>query len=262
MIYADIMIREINYEKSLANLFPIGIQKCSKMEDPNLAVRFLLKMGNASMTAALGILNLLDEKHKGELLCSLVNAYGHEIQSAFHAFLQNDDLGRNIHIGDISMAHDSNGCLSLIGRDIQIDYKGLMKSNKIKQRVSEYTDKTMQKTVLGGVNRFSSIVSDGIGIVTEAAVGAVPKTTEKAALFVVNQKKNKDRLLKMAEQALNKKGLCVKLKDFILQQEPSLAIKDEVIIEDTTEKKRGLSAGLTEELLDAVVEYIKGMLKK
>ena len=41
--------------KSLAELFPLGMEKCSKIENPNLAVRFLLKMGDASMTAALGI---------------------------------------------------------------------------------------------------------------------------------------------------------------------------------------------------------------
>lgn len=68
MINARINISEIEYEKSLANLFPIGLEKCRKMENPNLAIRFLLKMGDTSMEAALGILNRMDEKNKGELI--------------------------------------------------------------------------------------------------------------------------------------------------------------------------------------------------
>ena len=34
MINARINISEIEYEKSLANLFPIGLEKCRKMENP------------------------------------------------------------------------------------------------------------------------------------------------------------------------------------------------------------------------------------
>ncbi len=45
MIYANIILKEICYEKSFANLFPIGMQKCRKMENPNLAVRFFAQDG-------------------------------------------------------------------------------------------------------------------------------------------------------------------------------------------------------------------------
>ena len=55
MVNVKIVISEIKYGKSRAELFPLGMEKCSKIENPNLAVRFLLKMGDASMTAALGI---------------------------------------------------------------------------------------------------------------------------------------------------------------------------------------------------------------
>lgn len=66
MINAGIIVSEIDYEKSFANLFPIAIKKCSEIEKPGMAVRFLKKMGNAAMTAALGVMDRMTEKGKGE----------------------------------------------------------------------------------------------------------------------------------------------------------------------------------------------------
>ena len=262
MIHANITLKEIYYEKSFANLFPMGIEKCRKMENPNLAVRFLLKMGDASMTAALGILNLMDEKSKGELLCGLVNLYCQEIQSALNALLQKDELGKNICIGDVYMAQDSEGQLSFVGRNIKADYSGLMKNDTVKQKIGDYASKTVKKTIFGGIDLFQKVAADGAGFAAEIAAEVAPKEVEKKVLSVMNQKENKDRLLHMAEQVLEERGLCVKLEDFVFVQEASSDDQDEVVVEDAKERKFELSAALEEELLGAVAGYLKILLKE
>ena len=87
MLHANITLKEIHYEKSFANLFPVGMQKCR------------------------------------------------EILSALNGLLQKDELGRNICIGNIYMAQDSEGQMSLIGRNIKVDYSGLMKNETMKQKI-------------------------------------------------------------------------------------------------------------------------------
>lgn len=262
MIHANITFKEVHYEKSFANLFPTGMQKCSKMENPNLAVRFLLKMGDASMTAALGILNLMDEKSKGELLCGLVNLYCREILSALNGLLEKDELGRNICIGDIYMAQDIEGRLSLIGRNIKIDYSGLMKNDTVKQKIGDYAGKTIKKTIFGGSDALRKVVEDTAGSVAEFAVGVAPDMVEKKALSVMNQNENKNRLLHMAEQVLEEKGLCVGLEDFVFVQETVSGTQDKAVVEDAKERKFELSPALEEDLLGAVAGYLKMLLKE
>lgn len=261
MINARIMISDIDYEKSFANLFPVGLEKCREMEKPNLAIRFLLKMGDASMEAALGILNRMDEKSKGELLCGLVNLYCREIQSALNALLQKDELGRNIYIGDIYMAQDAEGRLSLVGGNIKIDYGSLLKNDTVKQKIGDFAGNAIRKTMFGGSDALRKVVEETAGSVAEFAVGVAPDMAEKKALSVISGEENKNRLLHMAEQVLGEKGLCVNLEDFALIQEPFPGIQGEVIVKDAKEGKFELSPALEDELLDAVAGYLKMLTK-
>lgn len=261
MINARINISEIDYEKSLANLFPVGLEKCRKMEKPNLAIRFLLKMGDTSMEAALGILNRMDEKSKGELLCGLVNLYCQEIQSVVNALLQKDEMGRNIYIGDIYMAQNPDGRLLLVGRNIKIDYGSLMKNDTVKQKIGDFAGKAIKKTMFGGNDTLRKVVEDTAGSVAGFAVGAAPNMAEKKALSVISRQENKNRLLHMAEQVLEERGLCVNLEDFVFAQEAFSGIQDEVIVKGAKERKIELSPALEDALLDAVAGYLKMLTK-
>lgn len=261
MISVKITISEIDYEKSFVNLFPIGMQKCREIENPNLAVRFLLKTGDAFMTAALGILNLMGEKSKSELLCGLVNLYCREILSALNGLLQKDEMGRTICIGDIYMAQDSEGRLSLAGRNIQVDYGSLMKNDTVKQKISDYAGKVIKKTMFRGSDVFRKVVEDTVGSVAEFAVGAAPNMAEKKILSVMNKEKNKNRLLHMAEQILAEKELCVRLEDFVFVQEMPSEIQGKTVVEDAKERKFELSEELEGELLDAAARYLKMLLE-
>ncbi len=262
MIYAQIIIKEINYEKSFKNLFPLGIRKFRQLESSNLMIRFLLKMGDASMTAALGILELMDEKSKGELLCGLVNLYCQEIQSALNTLLQNDDLGKNICIGDICIEQGTDGQLLFLARNIKVDYASLAKNHKVKQKIRDYAGKAVKKTIFGGINILQKAAADGAGMVAEVAAGVAPKEVEKKAVSVINQEENKSRLLEMAEQVLKERGLCVELADLVFVQEVFDTMWDGVIVDEAKEKKWELSAELEEGLLDAVTGYLKGILKE
>lgn len=261
MVNARIIIRDIDYEKSFANLFPIGLEKCRRMENPNLAIRFLLKMGDASMEAALGILNRMGEESKGELLCGLVNLYCREIQSALNALLQKDELGRNICIGDIYMAQDAAGRLSLVGGNIKIDYGSLLKNDTVKQKIGDFAGNAIRKTRFGASDTLLKVVKETAGSVAEFAVGAAPDLAEKKALSVISGEENKGRLLHMAEQVLKEKGLCVSLEDFAFVQEAFPGRQGEVIVKDAKEGKFECSPALEEELLDAVAGYLKMLTK-
>lgn len=260
MINAEIVIKDIQYERSFESLFPMGIEKCRKIDHPNLVVRFLLKMGDASMTAALGILDLADKRSKNELLCGLVNLYCREIQATLNMLLQGDELGKNIQIGDIYMVSDYEGHLSFRGRNIQVDYSSLAKNDTVRQKIGDYASEIVKKSKFGGGELLQRIAAGGASLAAEVAAEIAPQEVEKKVLSIMNRAENKSRLLKMTEQVLEDKGLCLKLEDFIFVQEDAQDIQDGVDRISEKERKLELSPETEEGLLDAVVGYLKRKL--
>lgn len=262
MVHAQITISEIDYEKSFANLFPMAIKKCNEIEQPNLAVRFLNKMGSASMAASFGILNRMEERHKGELLCGLVNQYCKEIQSLFNAFLKKDALGQNIRIGELYMVQDANGHLSFMVWNIKVDYANLVKNDTVKQKIGDFANQAVKKSVFGKIEFIQKIAADGAGIAAEAAVTAAPNAVEKKVLSIMNKEENKEKLLKMAGQVLEEKGLCLKPEEFVFTQEEFFSAQDDQIVENARDRKFELSPELEEGLLEAVAGYLKTLLEE
>lgn len=182
-------------------------------------------------------------------------------QSALNALLQKDELGRNICIGDIYMAQDTEGRPVLVGGNIKVDYGSLVKNDSVKQKISDFAGKAVQKTMFGESDVLRKVVEDTAGSVAEIAVGIAPDMAEKKALSVINQKENKGRLLHMAEQVLAERGLCVKLEDFAIVQEAALKMENKAVVSDGQERKLELSPALENELLDAVAGYLKMFTK-
>lgn len=178
-----------------------------------------------------------------------------------NALLQKDELGRNICIGDIYMAQDTEGRPVLVGGNIKVDYGSLVKNDSVKQKISDFAGKAVQKTMFGGSDVLRKVVEDTAGSVAEIAVGIAPDMAEKKALSVINQKENKGRLLHMAEQVLAERGLCVKLEDFAIVQEAALKMENKAVVSDGQERKLELSPALENELLDAVAGYLKMLTK-
>lgn len=256
MINVKIVVSEIDYEKSFANLFPIAIKKCSEIEKPNMAVRFLLKMGNTSMTAALGLMNQMSEKGKGALLCSLVNLYRGEIQAALKTFLEQNEFGKNINFGDIFLEQDAAGRLALYGYDIKVNYSGLVDNSMVQDKIKDITG-----NIVGGLGSkigwLKEAAADSAGFAAKAAAGLAPGKVEKIGISMLEKPENKKKLMAWAAQTLADKGICLTLEDCVFTQE----LNAETLSVDLDKKdKKVFPEELEEELMDAVVRYFKVLL--
>lgn len=255
MINLKIIVKEIDYEKSFANLFPVALKKCSEIADPNMAVRFLKKMGDASMTAALGVMNQMTDRGKGELLCTLVNLYSGEIQAALKTYLEKNELGENIKIGDICLTQDSNGCLALLGYDIRINYSALADNSHVQDKI-----KDIAGNMVSGVSKFGWLkeaAADGAGLAAKAVAGIAPGKVEKFGISLLENPKNKKKLMTWAEQTLTEKGVCLTLEDCFFVQESD----SETWSANEQEKdKKFFPEELEDALMDAVVKYLKVLL--
>lgn len=257
MINAKIIVSEIDYEKSFANLFPIAIKKCSGIENPNMPIRFLKKMGDASITAALGVMNLMTERGRGELLCALVNAYSAEIRTALQSYLKKNEFGKNIEFGDIFLVQDSSGHLSLSGYDIRLDYSGLADNDKVQDKI-----KDIAGNMVGGISKIKWLkeaAADSASFAVKAAAMLAPDEIEKKGIAILEKPENKKKLTTWAAQILEEKGLCLTLEDCFFSREPDSGKRN---IGDSEKDKSAFNEELTEELMDAVVRYLKMLLEE
>jgi len=256
MINAKIIISEIHYGKSFENLFPMALQKCREIENPNLAIRFLLKMGDASMTAALGILDLLDEKNKGALLCSLVNMYSGEILSALNLYLEKNEFGKNVKIGDIFLMQEAAGSLVLMGNDIKVNYSGLVNNSYVQDKI-----KDIAGNMVSGVSKISWLkqaAQDSAGFAAKAAVQIAPGKVEEIGISLLEKPENKKKLMAQAAQILMEKGVCLTLDDCFFVQEPDMETWS---AEEHNKDRTVFSEELEEAIIDAVVGYLKVLIK-
>lgn len=262
MIYAKITIKEVNYRKSFHSLLPVALEKCAKMENPNPAVRFFLKLGDAAMPVVSNVVNRMEEKSRDEFLCGLVNLYRREISALFNRYLQEDALGRSIAVGELFMAQDSAGQLSFAVRDLSVNYSDLMKNELVLQKIGDYADKAVKKTAWGKkFDLLGKVAADGAGLVANVAAGMMPNELEKQVLAVMRREENKGRLMKMAEEALAERGLYLSLKDIVFVQELAADRgREEVPVEE--KQKLELSPELANELTDAVAWYLRSLLQE
>ena len=121
--------------------------------------------------------------------------------------------------------------------------------------------------VFGGIGLLQKVASEGAGIVAEIAAEAAPDVMEKTLISIMNNEENKYRLLQMAEQVLEERGICVRLKNFVFVQEENFDLQEDTagkIVEErgSSERKIVLSPELEEGLLDAVAGYLKSLVKE
>lgn len=257
MVYAKIRIKEIDYEKSFANLFPMVLKKCSAIENPNMAIRFLKKMGDASLTAALGVMNQLDDQSKGELLCAFVNLYRGEIQAKLRTYLEGNEIGKNIIVGGIFLTQEAAGGLALMGYDIQIKYSKLAQNSQVQDKI-----KDVAGTMVSGISKIGWLkeaAADGAGFAAKAAAQIAPGKVEKLGISLLEKPEYKKKLMTWVAQTLTEKGICLTLEDCFFVQESESG----TWTADYQGKNQELfPLDLEDALMDAVVGYLKILLQE
>ncbi|MDO4325065.1 MAG: hypothetical protein Q4E24_03355 [bacterium] len=284
MIHAVIKIQEIDYEKSFINLFPRAMEKLNQKEHKNLAVRFLQKMGDSSVPVALGTLDRMTERGKGELLIKIVNVYQQEFLVMLNRFLEKKNLGNQIQIGSFRMGWNKKGKMVIVVRDVKADCAEILQSDSVQQKIWDFAGAKAPK--IGGSSVFQLLAANSVSAAAKFAANRMPDEMEKMAISVMEKPENKKRILNLAEQAMEKNGLCVKLEDISFRQADasgenvraaektaqcaaageSTEVSENAPTGEGGKRERGLeglelSSELEEEILNAAAEYFKEIVR-
>ncbi len=245
MIDAVIAIGEIDYMRSFQALFPMVCDKCQSMETENYLVRLLQKVGNASTPVLTALLAPLPEGQKRELLCSLAGAFGPDLTKALNHVLAKDKVGQGLQLGGTALTPEGEEMfLSLSG--IQVDYKTILHSETVREKAAWTADHLLRGYI--GKPMAQRIAKKGVDHAA-ALAGAMPGTSERVVLSVLEQPKTQAAILRLAEDALESRGLCLRLLGMRFQ--PSRPAPAPV------RQRLHFSHELEEALLDSLSAYLR-----
>lgn len=236
MLSASVKISDIDYEKTLRQMFPDIKAKIEAMESGNMAVRLFKKLGDDALPVALSLLGQLEWETETELLVHLVNTYSTDICRELNKALAKNEWGKNVVIGSLWVEQQNNG-LCLQARNVKANYKALIDMAGKDRKLG---------TLLDGLMGFAKV---GVKLL----LGLAPDALERKALDLLWRGENKKKLMTMAKDALDKYGVALKLDDIQLMQENVPAVK---VIE--AKPQFTLPEKLETELLDAVAGFLKG----
>ena len=152
---AMIKITDIDYEETFRNLYPHLLKQIGKKEKMELLYRLLEKMGDDALTFVSGFLEGFSGKEKNRLFALAVNSNAEELTKQNGKKLEENELGKAFELERISVRHRGEE-LVLFLENIQVDVKGLMKNDAVREKMEENKAKKsgMFSGKIGGMDIF------------------------------------------------------------------------------------------------------------
>lgn len=243
MINVRVVVRNIDYDKTVAGVYPLLMEKCKEMEGPPLPVRFLLKMGHTARKAVCGILCKISDDTMGEVLCGTVWKYNQQILKKLNEFLEKYKIAK---VGGISVTEGVKGQIALNLWDIQVDYKGFVHSSMGSQIIRNFAKQHM--------GMFSGAVGNMMETGAKVVSGFMPKF-EKFMVSQLEKEKYKRKILESLYQFLESYQISLTLVEI------SFGYGSNIKCLESQEMGQISFYHLQEEVLDKVVEYMKQLIE-
>ncbi|MEY8426616.1 hypothetical protein AALA00_02625 [Lachnospiraceae bacterium 46-15] len=242
-----ITIGTIGYEQTMTALFPAVLEKCQGIQNPNLLLRLFLELGEDALQVLLGVMERLPEGAKQELLCQCMNAYRTVLTEKLNEYLQTDVWGRNFVIRSMYIEFTGEG-LELVGEGVSVDLRALLESERTQEKIHEAA------AAFIGSGSIGKIFGSCAGSMLKQAAKAVPEETEKLGLKLLQREDVKNKLMGLAQAALEKRGLDLELKSLSF-----LTVCDADVIQDNRAVPGTLQIPpeLEEELIKALAGYLR-----
>lgn len=235
MLSVSIKISNIDYEKTFQQIFPMVKEKIDSMESKNMIFRLFQKLDDAAQPVLLGVMYHLPEETKDRLLVHCLNAYAPKLCEKLNEELKSDAWGSHFSVGSLWITHQDNEFFLQISQ-IDADYKALLEMDAVNEKING---------MLGKAAGFAKI---GVRLAVTLAQDAL----EKKGLEVLWKEENKQKLMTIAKNTLDKYGFAMELNDIQIMQE----IAENVNTIDG-ESHLVLTEKMENEILDALAGYLR-----
>lgn len=184
MIHIRATINDINYERTIRNLYPTIVQGLEKAESSDRIAGFLHRKEEMAVRVLLGAMNQMTESEKSECLCELAELYKPEILKCFRNALAGNEFGKSVQFGDMKLSSDACGRIAIHLQNVNVDYNALLQNDAVQ-----------------------SMLPPGVGFMAKTMMRTAPGAAEKMIMGVLENENVKTRIATEIEKALAKNGV-------------------------------------------------------
>lgn len=249
MIKGKITLSGVNYGESIKNLFPLIMEKLSAIQDPNVVVRFLNRLGENALPIALDILAPLPEEEKVGIVAAAVNQFQGRICTAANGLLKDNSLDSAIRLVTVS-AETHNKGLEFLVYCTDPNYRAIAESKLAEKLITGYVDGLGEKMGFHGGGFLGNAAKSVLKMSIKTALGQMGK---KGPDIICRKDVNR-KISDLLSDGLCKFGLVATVESVELEQDIPADMAS-VIPEENA--GFSLSKEIEESLMDAVVSYLK-----
>lgn len=249
-IYAVIKITDIDYEATLKNCYPYLMENMRKYEKTELIFRLLEKLGEDALTFLFRFTGRFSVEEKNRLVAIGFNAHEKELTGKITEYLKENKIGQAFEVSRITIRQRGTS-LVLFLENVLVDAKLLLEQDVIYDKLVEITSKKL------GVLEESAGKIMKSGFTKSAASLAMhiaSDTVEERAFAYINKKETKEKLIHLAQDAMQARGIMMTLSELEMEE-----MREDIVDMEPVEME--ISEELLEHLLEELSIYMKELLK-
>ena len=239
MLNITISVSAVDYDKTLAALFPLLSGRLASSQSTSAVILLLRELGDAAVPVARELLRRLSAEMKAELTAAALSAAAPDIQAALNRLLAEKGLSGAVTLGAVT-AQPSGAGLRLRVESVAVDYLALLRSPSLSTALERHLG--AHAAMFGSIGRMAVMLS--------------PAAVEKLLLELAMQPGNRQSLMAAGEKLLGRVGVFLTLADLQLERAAAQSAPTGAAQPFT------LTPGQEQALLRAVAGYLRDTVKR
>lgn len=224
MLQMKLTLKDIDYEAVVKMAYPTLLKKISGTLSRNLLIRLMQELGEDGEKVLLALMEKLPQDAKNQLVCHCLNSYGTTLASKLNEYLREDTWGKAFELDSFTAELD-NGRLALTARNVQADFKAILKEASALNNLEKIASRVFENSSLRSFTaKAAAKVAEKVVHVTEPMT---QEELEAAGIALLNNDSVHKKLMDVITKALTKKNIPLTIEEISVENFDLAVLPDE-----------------------------------
>lgn len=251
MLQMKLTLKDIDYESVMKMVYPTLLRKISGTPSRNLLFRLIRELGEDGEKVLVALMEKLPQDAKNQLVCHCLSSFGVTLAGKLNEYLREDTWGKAFVL-DSCTAELDNGRLVLTARNVQTDFKAILKEASESKNLEKIAGRVVGNGPLGAfAARAAAKVAEQAAQATEAMT---PEELETAGIALLNKDSVQKKLMDVITKALTKKNIPLTIAELSVE-----SCNFVVLPEGNVPSTLNLPEDLENALIKALADFLREM---
>lgn len=224
MLQIKLTLKGINYEAVVKMVYPTLLRKISETPSRNLLVRLIRELGEDGEKVLVALTEKLPQNAKDQLVCHCLSSFGATLAGKLNEYLREDTWGKAFVLDSFTAELD-NGSLVLTARNVQADFKAILKEASKSKNLEKIAGRVVGNGLLGTfAAKAAAKMAEQAAQATEAMT---PEELEAAGVALLSKDSVQKKLMDVIANALTKKNIPLTIEEISVENFDLAVLPDE-----------------------------------